>query len=116
MRLKRQLTLVLFLLVFSSADLSAKTASVISLYKNVPSLVQHAVDRLSEYTGIPLGRAQRDQRFVRIELNAAKNPRIEPQGYTIRSTNQGIAISGNNDEGVANAELDRCRHDAAPVE
>src|SRR5262249_49798022 len=71
-------------------------------YKNAPSPVRHAVDRLSAYTGIPLGAAKASGKSVRIELNATKNAAIEPQGYSIRSGDRGITVTGNDAQGTAN--------------
>ncbi len=102
MRRKNKSVLLVFLIAFFTTTLPAKTTSVIALYKNAPSPVQHAVNRLSDYAGIAQGAAKTGETSLRVELNATKNPRIEPQGYTIRSTNRGIVVSGNDAEGAAN--------------
>jgi hypothetical protein len=58
---------------------------------------------LSQYTGIPVEKAARQERSIRIELNSTPNPKIGTQGYTIRSSKEGeITIRGNDAEGAAN--------------
>lgn len=84
----------------STLLLAAATGNVISPYKNAPSPVVHAVQRLSGYTGIPLGKAQANA--LRVELNSIENPRIGTQGYTIHSANGSITVSGNATDGAAN--------------
>jgi hypothetical protein len=91
-----------FFAVIHSALLLAATGSVISKYKNPPSPVLHAVDRLSEYTGILEGRVGSNTSALRIVLNSSDNPRIGRQGYTIQSGNHSITVSGNDSEGVTN--------------
>jgi len=89
-------------LALLSTTLVAQPASVIAVYKNAPSPVRHAVDRLSAYTGLLLGKVTANASTLRVELNTTKDPKIEPQGYTIRSTNGTISVSGNDAEGAAN--------------
>ena len=91
-----------FFVLCTSTILLATTGGVISSYKNAPSPVRHAVERLSGYTGIPLGQAKGNSPILRLEINATRNPQIEPQGYTIRSAGQVVTVSGNDAEGAAN--------------
>jgi hypothetical protein len=102
MRFLAGMVVLTLIMVFPSTILLATTTVVVLSYKNVPSPVLHAVDRLSAYTGIPLGQAKSNFLSLKIEINATKNPRIEPQGYTIRSAHRVITIGGNDNEGVAN--------------
>ena len=88
--------------VFPSTVLSAATRNVISSYKNAPSPVTHAVQRLAEYIGLPVGKGGSATSALRVELNSQENPRTGAQGYTIRSANHNIVISGNTSEGAAN--------------
>jgi hypothetical protein len=89
------------ILVFAVASHGAST--IISFYQNAPSPVRHAAQRLSQYTGILVGKASRQARSIRIELNSTQNPNIGAQGYTIRSANEGeITIRGNDPEGATN--------------
>lgn len=64
--------------------------------------MRHALDRLSAYTGLPLGDEAKGGKALRVELNKKPDPKIEPQGYSIRSDKRGIVISGNDDQGAAN--------------
>ena len=98
--LARWLGVVYFALL--SGTLLAQPGGLIVVYKNAPSPVRHAVERLSTYSSFPFGTAKTSAAALRIELNAVKNPSIEPQGYTIRSASKGITISGNDAEGAAN--------------
>ncbi len=84
------------------ATLLAAAGSVISAYKNAPSPVVHAVQRLSDYTGIPLGQAQANANVLRVELSSTQNARIGAQGYTIHSSSSGITISANSSDATAN--------------
>ncbi len=88
--------------VFHSTVLSAATGNAISSYKNAPSPVTHAVQRLAEYIGLPVGKDGSATSALRIELNSQENPRTGAQGYTIHSVNHNIVISGNTSEGAAN--------------
>jgi len=88
--------------VFHSTVLSAATGNAISSYQNAPSPVTHAVQRLAEYTGLPVGKGGSATSVLRIELNSQENPRIGTQGYTIQSADHNIVISGNTSEGAAN--------------
>ena len=103
MRLGRRIALVSFssLMVFP-VGMWGEARAIISLYKNAPTPVRHAVDRLSDYTGMGKDLAEGNQPSVRVELNAATNPRIGTQGYTIHSENGIIRIVGNDSEGAAN--------------
>ena len=100
-RLRNTLTCVL-LLWGVPVLVAGETATVISSYENAPTPVRHAVDRLSDYIGIPVSKAEGNQRSVRIELNSSTNPRIGIQGYTIRSANGIVTISANDSEGATN--------------
>jgi hypothetical protein len=100
MRFAARFALVVVFLSGFPSLLNAATQPVISTYKNAPSPVRHAVERLSAYTGIPVSKAAGNS--VRIELNSTQNPRIGIQGYTIHSSKGAITISGNTAEGTAN--------------
>ncbi len=99
MRLAGKLILLSAALTFPAA-LQALPARAISTYAKAPSPVRYAADRLSSYTGIPLARSA--AREVRITLVSSPNPGIGTQGYTIRSAEGLITISGNDAEGAAN--------------
>jgi hypothetical protein len=98
--ISKVLCLPLYMAAFHSTPLLAATGSVISDYKNAPSPVAHAVQRLSDYTAIPLGKAQANT--LRVELNSTENPRIGTQGYTIHSAKGRIIVTGNAANGAAN--------------
>jgi len=92
-----------FFLLLAFAVASHGASTIISFYQNAPSPVRHAVQRLSQYTGILVGKASRQARSIRIELNSTRSPNIGAQGYTIRSSNEGeITIRGNDPEGATN--------------
>ena len=97
---RRTLCFAFCTIVLNSSLLLAGTSSVISTYKAAPSPVMHAIQRLSGYTGIPLGKSHAN--VLRVELNATQNPQIGSQGYTIRSSTGGIRIGGNTSDGAAN--------------
>jgi hypothetical protein len=80
----------------------AQAAGNITAYENPPPALRHALDRLSAYTGLPVSGEADRRKSVRVELNAKKDPRIEPQGYAIRSDQSGVVINGNDDQGAAN--------------
>lgn len=101
LRNRSAITLLCFLLISATA-LHASSGRVISLYKNAPTPVRHAVNRLSDYTGIRLDLAEGDQSSVRLKLNSVDNPEIGRQGYRIRSANGIVTISANDSEGAAN--------------
>jgi len=76
---------------------------MISIYKNAPSPVRLAADRLAKYIGLPIGKQKSGEACIRIELNKGNNTGIGRQGYTIRSNRKlSIFINENNHEGVAN--------------
>jgi hypothetical protein len=100
-------------LVVMSDTLLAQPGGIIVVYKNAPSPVRHAAERLSTYSGLSLSTAKANAAALRIELNATKDPKIEPQGYTIQSANKGITVSGNDAEGAANGVYKRCVHPSA---
>jgi hypothetical protein len=89
-----------FCTAFLRSALLAAAGPAISTDKGAPPPVMHAVQRLSDYTGIPLGKAK--DAVLRVQLNSIQNPRIGPQGYTIHSANGKITISGNASDGEAN--------------
>ena len=95
--------LISFLVLSMEAVGRSESVPVISCFENAPTPVRHAADRLSEYTGIELGKPSAATRSIRIELNVFPNPRIGTQGYSVRSSNGGeITIRGNEAEGAAN--------------
>jgi len=102
MRLTSKVVLLILLAPFPASLLYAADGSVVSCYENAPTPVRHAADRLSDYSGIPVSKAEGNQRSVRIELNSSTNPRIGIQGYTIRSSNGIVIISANDSEGATN--------------
>jgi hypothetical protein len=91
--------------IFHSTVLSAATGNVISSYKNAPSPVTHAVQRLAEYIGLPVGKGGSSTSALRIELNSQEDPRTGAQGYTIGSANHNLVISGNTSEGAASGSF-----------
>ena len=98
-----RIALLAFPLVFAaSTNLQGVSTGTIASYENAPSPVRHAVHRLAQYTGIPEDRATAKEPAIRIELNATQNPKIGAQGYTISSSEDGIAVRGNTAEGAAN--------------
>ena len=90
------------LLLFFALITPGTAATVISLYENAPTPLNHAVHRLSEYTGIPEGRAGGRQSDIQVALNTSPDPKIGSQGYTISTSDDGIRIAGNTAEGAAN--------------
>ena len=51
-----------FLLIVAFALTTRGAFTIISFYKAAPSPVRHAADRLSQYTGIPVGKASGRER------------------------------------------------------
>ena len=83
-------------------------AGTIVALRDSSSAMRNAVERLSSYTGLTVASASAGEGVLRIELNARRNARIEPQGYTIRSEGKdrgkggGIIIRANDAEGATN--------------
>ncbi len=95
--------LVLLLLLARGKSGRSETGAVISPYDNAPTPVLHAAHRLSQYTGIELGKSSGTERSIQVELNGTPNFKIGTQGYTIRSNkDREIAIRANGPEGAAN--------------
>jgi len=87
----------------SSTTVPAIASEVIALYTIAPTPLLHAAHRLSDYTGIAMGRASGQQGSISIELNSSENPRIGAQGYSIQTSKEGdIVVRGNTSGGTAN--------------
>src|SRR5512137_2043812 len=67
-----------FLLSIASVDRGA--SATLSSYDSPPTPVRHAIHRLSQYTGIPVGTAAGAEPSIRIMLNATQNPKTDNQG------------------------------------
>ncbi len=95
--------LALCSLLSSSIALCASVSNSITSFPNAPTPVSHAVHRLSDYTGIPIGTLPGEGHSIRVELNSPENPKIGNQGYSIRTLKEGdIAVRANMAEGAAN--------------
>jgi hypothetical protein len=91
------------LFILGAAEVTRGASAYLSIHENAPSPVRHAVYRLSQYTRIEVDRPSSKRPAIHTELNASPNPRIGAQGYTVRSSDDGlIEIRGNTADGVAN--------------
>jgi len=79
----------------------AEAASIVQV-KDPSSALSNALEHLSAYTGMSVAAEPEGSASLRIELNARRNPKIEPQGYTIRSKSGHLTISANDAEGATN--------------